>query len=49
MVDTRDSKSRDSNIMRVQVPPSAQDTNDNLSHERLFFVVCVIICVVMHR
>ena len=23
MVDTRDSKSRDSNIMRVQVPPSA--------------------------
>ena len=25
MVDTRDSKSRDSNIMRVQVPPSAQE------------------------
>ncbi len=28
MVDTRDSKSRDSNIMRVQVPPSAQYRNN---------------------
>ncbi len=27
MVDTRDSKSRDSNIMRVQVPPSAPELN----------------------